>query len=211
MPETVDPTTGEILPAVVDVSDVVVPMDAFQFTPTALVFTKAPSYEAWEWMGKQLQIVQRCSGWWIGDWLLGGEALFQDRYLQAIELTGNELQTLRNKQWVCRKVPPERRREGLSFTAHAEVAGLSDDEQEHWLDMAEREGWGCKELRDAIKGLPFDEPPVEDVADEAGMWLSADDLAYLRQCLEQIAVGVANTPLENTVRAALELLEETHA
>lgn len=209
MPETIDLTTGEILPAVVDVSDVVVPMDAFQFTPTALVFTAEPSYEEWDWMGKQLQHTYQCFGWWIGDWLLGGEALFGDRYLQAIHLTGNALQTLRNKQWVCRKIPPKRRRADLSFSHHAAVAGKDEKEQEHWLDMAEREDWTCEELRDAIKGLPFDEPPVEDVADEAGMWLSADDLAYLRQCLEQIAVGVANTPLENTVRAALELLEET--
>jgi len=200
--------TGEILPAVVDVSDVVVPMSAFQFTATALVFTEQPSYEEWDWMGKQLQIVQQCSGWWIGDWLLGGEALFGDKYLQAIHLTGNALQTLRNKQWVCRKIPPARRREGLSFTMHAEVAGLSDDEQEYWLDMAEKEGWGCKELRDAIKGLPFDEPPAEEEEEASGLWLSGDDLIYLRQCLEQIAHCLANTEHEKTIRAAMELLEE---
>lgn len=158
--ETVHPVTGEILPAVLEVSDVIVPISAFAFTPTAMIFREAPSYEVWALMGRQLQYIQKCSPWWIGDWLLGGEALFGDKYLQAIHLTGNEQQTLMNKRWVAGRIPAERRREALSFTHHAEVAGLRPEEQERWLDAAERDCLTCGELRQAIRAEK--KRPTED-------------------------------------------------
>ncbi len=207
------------LPAVVHVDDVIVPISAFEFTATSMIFRKAPSYEEWAMMGQQLQIIQRCSPWWIGDWLLGGEALFGDKYLQAIEFTGNELQTLRNKQWVCHKIPPERRRAGLSFSLHAEVAGLPPEEQERWLDIAEQQYLTCSELRASIRAdheaLPANESSIEQGPyPEQEIHLTADDMGRIRLCLERIANHLDDHPIteealgvmRNAIGAILELL-----
>ncbi len=42
---------------------------------------------------------------------------------------------------VARAFVPERRRDALSFEMHKLVAGLPPDEQERWLNDAERQGW----------------------------------------------------------------------
>jgi N6-adenosine-specific RNA methylase IME4 len=50
----------------------------------------------------------------------------------------------------------------LSWNHHREVAALDAPEQDRWLDRAEAEGWGHKELRQQIKtpgALPIPNPP----------------------------------------------------
>lgn len=46
---------------------------------------------------------------------------------------------------------PSRRRAGLTFQHHVEVAALPPQEQDHWPDFAARLGWSRNDLRRQIR------------------------------------------------------------
>jgi hypothetical protein len=105
----------------------------------------------WQRVGQQIALLSSSSAWWLGDWLIYGQAKFPDRYRQAVEGTSLDYQTLRNYAWVARKFPVSRRRETLSFQHHAAVASLPAPEQQIWLDRASFSHWSLTELRAQLK------------------------------------------------------------
>ncbi|MCM2387662.1 LmbU family transcriptional regulator [Streptomyces albipurpureus] len=120
-------------------------------TRTGLLLPKRIAFAKWVGIGNYLSNVISASTWCLGDWLVYGEASFNGRYRDAIELTSLDYQTLRNHAWVARRFPISRRRDALSFTHHAEVASLSEPEQDFWLRNAEEYGWSAKRLRREVK------------------------------------------------------------
>ncbi|WP_241779891.1 LmbU family transcriptional regulator [Streptomyces natalensis] len=109
------------------------------------------SFEDWEQAGCRLSGVLDSSSWWLGDWLVYGKDHYVDRYQRGIRAAGLKYQTLRNYAWVARRFVLSRRRAKLSFQHHAEVASLTVDEQEWWLDRAEEMKWTTKQLRNSIR------------------------------------------------------------
>jgi len=109
------------------------------------------AFEAWQAAGAQIARVVDSSAWCLGDWLVYGERRFIDRYRDAVAAVGLEYQTLRNYAWVTRRFELSRRRQCLTFQHHAEVASLSSQEQDEWLDRAERGGWSRNQLRKAVR------------------------------------------------------------
>lgn len=109
------------------------------------------AFEEWERAGRQLSGLLNSSSWWLGDWLVYGKDQYADRYERGIRAAGLQYQTLRNYAWVSRRFELHRRRPALSFQHHAELASLPVDEQETWLDRAERMKWNTKHLRNAIR------------------------------------------------------------
>ncbi|MDQ3762160.1 MAG: LmbU family transcriptional regulator [Actinomycetota bacterium] len=109
------------------------------------------SFEEWREIGSQIFLVANSCAWWVGDWLAYGENSFGDRYEQAIADTSLEYQTLRNYAWVAKKFAMSRRRDSLSFGHHAEVAALTEAEQDVWLARAERFNWSRNELRRRLR------------------------------------------------------------
>ncbi len=109
------------------------------------------SFEAWQRAGGQLAGVVDSSCWWLGDWLVYGKDHYAERYQLGIKTAGLKYQTLRNYAWVSRRFEMRRRRSALTFQHHAEVASLPFDQQERWLNEAERHGWSTKQLRHAVK------------------------------------------------------------
>ncbi|RKT54687.1 hypothetical protein C8E97_3335 [Saccharothrix australiensis] len=107
--------------------------------------------DEWSRIGHQINALSVSSAWWLGDWLIYGQAQYPDRYKQAIEQTSLDYQTLRNYAWVARQYPVTRRRSALSFQHHAELAALTPFEQDQWLDRAERFGWSRNELRNRVR------------------------------------------------------------
>ncbi|QMU80503.1 hypothetical protein GXW83_23510 [Streptacidiphilus sp. PB12-B1b] len=105
----------------------------------------------WVRIGEQLLAVLDSSAWWAGDWLVFGSASYPQRYREAIRSTALDYQTLRNYAWVARKFAPHRRREELSFQHHQEVAALSAEQQDHWLDRSIEHGWSKAELRRRLR------------------------------------------------------------
>ncbi|MEV7185716.1 LmbU family transcriptional regulator [Kitasatospora sp. NPDC093102] len=120
-------------------------------TRRGLLLPQRISFDKWVGIGSYLSNVVSASTWCLGDWLVYGEASFNGRYRDAIELTSLDYQTLRNHAWVARRFPMSRRRDSLSFTHHAEVASLSEPEQDFWLRTAEENGWSAKRLRREVK------------------------------------------------------------
>jgi hypothetical protein len=103
--------------------------------------------EEWLGAGRQLATIASASAWWVGDWLVYGERNYGRRYRAALELTSFDYKTLRNYAWVARSVAVSRRRDTLSFQHHAEVAALSEPEQDLWLARAQTMRWSRNELR----------------------------------------------------------------
>lgn len=120
-------------------------------TKSGLLFTKAPSLSSWEDIGRRVTSVVDSSTWWIADWLVYGESMFGDRYLEAIEKTSLRYQTLRNYAWVARRFDHSRRRDALSFGHHSEVAALEIPEQDYWLRKAEELSWSRNQLRKQVR------------------------------------------------------------
>ncbi|MGC7102069.1 LmbU family transcriptional regulator [Amycolatopsis lurida] len=118
---------------------------------TSLSLPPRISLDEWSDIGRHLWVISDASAWWLADWLVYGQSQFPDRYKRAILETSLDYQTLRNYAWVGRKFSSSRRRDKLSFQHHAELASLSDADQDEWLDRAERFGWSRNELRNRVK------------------------------------------------------------
>jgi hypothetical protein len=104
-------------------------------------------YEDWLRLGSRLGVAGRGSGWWLGDWLRYGTASYGSKYTAAVRVTGYDRQTLMNMVYVATRFPISRRRESLSWSHHAEVAGLDSPDQDRWLERAAVERLTVRELR----------------------------------------------------------------
>jgi hypothetical protein len=109
------------------------------------------SFDEWELAGRRLSGIVDSSCWWLGDWLVYGKDQYSDRYQRGIAAVGLQYQTLRNYAWVARRFPLNRRRAGLTFQHHSELASLLPEQQDKWLDRAEQENWTTKQLRSALR------------------------------------------------------------
>jgi hypothetical protein len=108
-------------------------------------------FDSWLRIGSHLSAVASSSAWCLGDWLIYGEVAYEGRYRNAIEQTSLDYQTLRNYAWVARSFPMARRRDGLSFGHHAEIAALPEAEQDYWLRKAEELSWSRNKLRGEVR------------------------------------------------------------
>lgn len=128
----------------------ILPVFPGRLTLTALTISAPMRFEEWEEILHRLMIMNECSGWWLGDALLYGESTYGEKYSQAVEVTGKSYQTLANYVFVCRAIPQEERREDLTFSHHAEVAGIKDPlDRALWLAKAASEDWSVSALRRA--------------------------------------------------------------
>ncbi len=119
--------------------------------------------ETWLRIGRMLGHIHRTSNWWIGDWIIKGEALYgeeaaqgveasvSDRYNEAERITGLGHRTLMSIVYVCQSIARSRRRSELGFWIHKEVAKLDPDEQKRWLKEAVDNKWGTEEIVAALR------------------------------------------------------------
>jgi hypothetical protein len=167
------------------------------------------SFEDWERAGRQISGLVNSSTWWLGDWLVYGKEHYSDRYQRGIRSAGLQYQTLRNYAWVSRRFDFHRRRSSLSFQHHAEVASLSVDEQEFWLDSAEQHGWTTKQLRNAISNAR--DGAKQDGRDiEAKRQLSVPDshVQSWHKAAQQAGIDLEQWVLTTLDNAAEEILAE---
>jgi hypothetical protein len=116
-------------------------------TPTSWAAGCELAVAEWVDQGRCLGAIGRGSAWWIGDWVRYGSARYGDKYAAASHVTGYDVQSLMNMSYVSSRFEPSRRRPGLSFSHHAELAGLAPEDQELWLDRAEAGGLSVRALR----------------------------------------------------------------
>jgi hypothetical protein len=123
----------------------------FAATPTSWTPLDDLPMGEWAEQGRRLGTIGRAVGWWIGDWLRYGNARFGERYTRASRITGYDVQTLMNIVYVATSVDPKRRRPELSFSHHAEVASLSAEEQDRWLERARSDRLSVRCLREELR------------------------------------------------------------
>lgn len=143
------------------------------------------SIERWAAIGVALGDADSSHKWWCGDWANGGEELFGEEHAQYIESTGLAPETLRQYQWICSRIPIERRKVGLSMSVHRLVADLEPDEQTKWLDACVENKWGRQALALALGKQPSGKVGVGDGSGgSAGDQLDEVARAILRDAKE---------------------------
>lgn len=122
----------------------------FDFLPTAVRVQGKPALDDWKGPMQFALWCQRASPWWIGDLLNAGDAAFGEAFSQVCEgyISGDQLQRYES---IARRVPAKNRRENLSWSAHAVVARLNDDQQRFMLKEAEQRGWTSEDLRKEVR------------------------------------------------------------
>lgn len=148
-------------------------MEGFTLTSLGLQADSSPTLEEWQRAGDILARGNGTLQWAIGDWLLYGEERrdWGDGYKDAIVRFGRKYQTLLNLKSVAKAFPFSRRRENLSWAHHAEVVGLSLEDQVRLLDEAgphegqEKPRLTRSELRERVKQIEeADDAPIPFVA-----------------------------------------------
>jgi hypothetical protein len=119
----------------------------------------------WLTHGRRLGAIGRGVSWWLGDWLRYGNARYGEKYARASVITGYDVQTLMNMVYVASRFEPRRRRDALSWSHHAELAALSEAEQERWLSFAESNRISVRSLRQELRATQ--RHPVTRLADTA--------------------------------------------
>jgi predicted RNA-binding Zn-ribbon protein involved in translation (DUF1610 family) len=141
-------------------------------TTVAWIAVRDMDLTEWSRAGHQLGVMDRCSPWWIGDWIRYGNATFGEKYSRVAKITGYDPQTLMNRVYVASRFEISRRRENLSWSHHDQVAALPPDQQEYWLDRAIAECLTRADLRlelrsrrvqDASSDTPDDVEKLEGV------------------------------------------------
>ncbi|MEU4836474.1 LmbU family transcriptional regulator [Streptosporangium sp. NPDC023615] len=176
---------------------------------TALSLPPNMSLTAWSRLGRQIFIISDSSAWWLGDWLIYGQAQYPDRYKRAIAETSLDYQTLRNYAWVARQFSLSRRREKLSFQHHAEVASLPEPEQDIWLNRAEKGAWSRNELRRRIKAER--NGGITDEITHIQMNVIAEQKKRWQEAAESTEQDLLVWMVSNLDRAALAALEAREA
>jgi hypothetical protein len=110
-------------------------------------------FSDWIEHGRKLGLMGRSAGWWVGDWLNYGNAVYGERYVRASRITGYDVQTLMNMAYVASRFDASRRREPLSWSHHAEVSALAPEQQDALLARAEGERLSVRDLRDEVRRL----------------------------------------------------------
>lgn len=171
---------------------------------TRLSLAEGIPFNEWRAIGEQLEKITESSLWWVADWAAYGERWYRRDYGPALEQLWAR-KSLQNLASVARAVEPSRRREGLSFKHHALVTALSPDEQDDWLDDAERQGWTTRELQEELwrargseRALPAGSPRIVLDRPDRPQWRAAAERSDMT--LEEWATDV----LDREAASALE-------
>jgi hypothetical protein len=120
--------------------------------PHGAVVEGIPLEHTYEEVMRQISMAERTCKFALGDLLVSASAHYGDKYARWAEVTGFEIQSLRDIASTCNRVPLERRRvEALSFSHHREVAALPAADQSKWLEAAEERDIGSARLRKSIQ------------------------------------------------------------
>lgn len=126
--------------------------EAGALTPTQLDLSGYPvTIELLEALATFFGELNDSTRWWIADLLNYTEMRYGEYVAHIAEFTGLAEQTIENYISIGRRVPPSRRRRGVKFSTHGEVAALSPNEQRHWLKIAADEKLKKMELRARLK------------------------------------------------------------
>lgn len=122
-------------------------------TVTGLTFEHKMSAGLWNDLIKRIMEHRNAANWWMGDALNAGDEWLGEEMPSYVQLELASQATMNNVMRTARIFKPERRRVGLSFSHHMEVAGFETEAQERLLNLAEQHGWNREQLREAAKDV----------------------------------------------------------
>lgn len=124
-------------------------------TETSLRLTNPATltWEQYERLGNFLGTLGQAYCWWVGDFLIYGEEIFGEEFAQIEKALPHSRHTLENYASIAKRIPPNRRRHGLSFGVHETVAYLEPQARERLLDEAQEHGWKREEMRSAKRAM----------------------------------------------------------
>jgi len=121
-----------------------------ELSKTKLTFKRDVSKEEWMDVFKSLKQVEGCVQFWIGDCLTYRQQKW-GMYDDIAEETGYDVGYLKNLKSVADNVESSHRCDDLSWTHHREVASLTPEKQELFLNRAIEEKLSVRELKDEIR------------------------------------------------------------
>jgi len=133
--------------------------DKFHINENGIEFHGLLTRKEWNALGNKVGRVGKSIGFVIGDWFNYGQHQWGGdgsgrvggMYADAIELTGLDYHTLSSFSNVARQVQFRLRNRNLDFNHHRVVAKLkTPEEQQQWLDAAEKHGLSVRRLRKSI-------------------------------------------------------------
>lgn len=135
-------------------------------TATSLMIPESFSEDQCLEVVRQLQGMDKCIRWWLGDAIAAAEKRY-GAAKRIAQVAGVSQQSLHHCSRLSEKFEDCRRRQNLSWSHHAEVVSLPEEEQEKWLDYAEEQGLSRQALRTEIKAAAAAvEVEAEDVGDD---------------------------------------------
>jgi hypothetical protein len=177
--------------------------DGGAVTPVSLSLASRPdlTFQQFLAIGVFLDRLHDGTKWYIADWLIEGEARFGEKVYQAASALGRSDRTLQNWCWVASRIPASQRRETLPWTQRALVAPLGLEEQRHWLDRAEAEGWSSRELQAALADRRAQTVADEDACPDLDAVI--DEVRdRLRNCYGEVRVEISVPGISYVVEAA---------
>ena len=189
----------------------------FDMTPTGLIITSKPDFNAWANSGQMLFDLSHGSAWSLGDWLAYGEGRgdWGEMYSQAVDQTQKSVSTLKKAVWLSKRFPMEMRRSTLSWSHHAEVAPLTDAEVNEWLDRAEQMKWSREELREHLKGKDGEVTEPAGETEQAARTLvcghpkqAGDTAGTCLWCKDLETIRFEKNELENTLATLIAALPD---
>ncbi|MEI8309322.1 MAG: hypothetical protein WCH98_01060 [Verrucomicrobiota bacterium] len=210
--------------------------DKVTVTEVGLHFRERLTDEEWTSLGNRIGRLAKASMFMVGDWLIHREAELgggkhggdrhggkgrpgeiEERYQQAAEITGLNVDTLADSAWVCRSVAINSRRTELTFTHHRIVARYDEPTQTKWLKLAEKHKMGKRRMARSIEAgrvLKPEElqPAQNDNAIETfcvwvnricGLWRRFQDAGYISEASPE-----KKEAMRRDLRPVVEIYEE---
>lgn len=114
--------------------------------------TGEPLEDTLENLMHQIATAEKCCRFVLGDLMIAASKQYGEKYARWSDITGLDIQALRDIASTCRRVPIEMRQAGeLSFAHHRQVAALPPAEQAEWLRRAADNGLSKARLAKSIK------------------------------------------------------------
>lgn len=153
---------------------------AWEFGDHRLTVLPGISWEEWVVAWQTAERLQKSSAFYVGDALVAGSREFGERFSQVVD--PKYIFQQRGPMWVCERIEPARRRPGLSYSLHKELAALEPEAQDRWLDRAAAGSWTVRDLREAMAaearpgngGPPLNEDDDTAIEEACSTWNEPD-------------------------------------
>src|SRR3978361_158671 len=124
-----------------------------RISPQGWLLPQKTDFNGWARIGQTLGKVERSVYWLIGDWWAAGTAGNRKRVDLVLDdptWDGPSYKVCQDCAWVTNSFKPSRRREGLTFQHHREVAALRPVEADRLLEIAHSQALSTPQLRVAV-------------------------------------------------------------